>query len=93
MIHRMSNTEPARDDSEAWPASRFKPEHYRAAYWRAENRDNGGILLTRSEHCAVPTGMLVNIARHRAEKLGLRLAGGAIVIIGTDGQDELRDRV
>ncbi len=93
MIHRMSNTEPARDISEAWPASRFKPEPYRAAYWRAENRSNGGILLTGDQHRACPSSMLTGLAVRQAFNLGVRLDGGSIVIICADGQDELRARV
>lgn len=93
MIHRMSNTEPARDISEAWPESRFKPEAYRAAYWRAENRSNGGILLTSEQHRACPSSMLSGIAIRQAANLGLRLDGGSIVIICADGCDELRARV
>lgn len=104
MIHRIIHDEPTAgsprlrsgaDDmaSEAWPVSRFKPEKFRAAYWRAENRVNGGILLSMAEHMACPSGMLRNIARAHAEKLGIRLAGGSIVIVGPDGQDELRARV
>jgi len=74
--------------SEAWPAFRFKPAPYRAAYWRASNRSFGGILLTGRELLAVPPGILVKAAKENAARLGVLLGGGSIVIIGADGVDE-----
>lgn len=80
----------AADDAatEAWPACRFKPAPYRAAYWRASNRNFGGIQLTGRETLAMPPGLLVRAARENAARIGVLLGGGSIVIIGADGKDE-----
>jgi hypothetical protein len=66
----------------------FQPEKHRAAYWRADNRPAGGILLSGKEHAACPSGMLAQVARDTAARLGLTLGGGWIVVIGADGRQE-----
>jgi hypothetical protein len=73
--------------SEAWPAAKFKPAPFRAAYWRASNRSAGGILLTERSHLACPHSMLIKIARDYAARVGLLLGGGQIVVIDSDGRD------
>ncbi len=100
MIHRLLDQDDtplgaprlrAADDdaaTEAWPARRFKPAPYRAAYWRASDRAVGGILLTGRELLAVPPAMMVKAAKENAARMGLLLGGGSIVIIGADGMDE-----
>lgn len=73
--------------SEAWPAAKFQPAQFRAAYWRASDRSTGGILLTERAHLACPPSVLVKVARDYASRIGLLLGGGFIVIIGPDGRD------
>ncbi len=98
MIHRMQDddevlgaprlrTGAADICSEAWPAARFKPAPFRAAYWRASNRSSGGILLTERSHLACPHSMLIKIASDYAARVGLLLGGGSIVVIDRDGRD------
>lgn len=84
---------PGDPDSEAFPANAFTHAAFRAAYWRASNRTRGGILLTGKQHAGLSTDMLHTTARQAGAHAGLLLGGGSIVIIGADGNDELRARV
>lgn len=61
---------------------------YRAAYWRAANRADGGILLTLREHSAKAPGVLASIARKTAESVGITLGGGFLVVLDADGAQQ-----
>lgn len=70
------------DTSSQWRAP------YRAAYWRASNRPDGGILLTLREHSAKAPGVLASIARKTADSVGITLGGGFIVVLDADGSQQ-----
>ena len=61
---------------------------YRAAYWRAANRAEGGILLTLREHSAKAPGALASVARKTADDIGIKLGGGFLVILDADGAQQ-----
>lgn len=81
------------NDEANTPANTQWRAPYRAAYWRASNRTTGGILLTQREHSACPTGMLCQVARQQAARIGITLAMGGIVVIDGNGAFEVRETV
>lgn len=70
------------DTSAQWRAP------YRAAYWRASNRPDGGILLTLREHSDRSPGALAMIARKTASDTGITLGGGFLVVLDADGAQQ-----
>lgn len=68
------------DTSAQWRAP------YRAAYWRASNRPDGGILLTLREHSSASNQRLVVLARKTADEVGITLGGGFLVVLDADAQ-------
>ena len=70
------------DTSAQWRAP------YRAAYWRASNRPDGGILLTLREHSSASNQRLVVLARKTANEVGITLGGGFLVVLDADGAQQ-----
>lgn len=87
-MHRNDATDrPPTDSGTQWRAP------YRAAYWRAYNRTTGWIVLTQREHSACPTGMLCQVARQQAARIGITLSMGGIVIIDGNGAFEMHETI